>query len=285
MVTTLEKELRELVLALALFLVGLGYAVSGLPANIVVGCVIWGFAWMLVAHLFFVSEYTESCPTDVKIVLWGAVTFLVVLILLRPVQTQYAKEHAPTPLPAPTPSLPMPPVRVPAVRRSYLVFDGTFHFGKHNDKNGMLRADQNFQVGDLMWFDFFFKNLGPNPVNVTKTFSRLYLEPDIEPETQRRIIADFRRAWASTSSTDVTIAPATPTDVDRHYGSASTVDHRIATQDDLDALRNGSEIAFVIAGITYVDNGKSYDLRRCEWLHSPALQGATVWESCLPFGK
>ena len=79
MATTLEKELRELVLALALFLAGLGYAVSGLPANIVVGCVIWGFAWLLITHLFFVSELTVTCPTEVKVIFWGAVTFLVVL--------------------------------------------------------------------------------------------------------------------------------------------------------------------------------------------------------------
>jgi len=53
MATMLEKDLRELVLALALFLAGLGYAVMGLPANVVVGCVIWGIAWIFITHLFF----------------------------------------------------------------------------------------------------------------------------------------------------------------------------------------------------------------------------------------
>ncbi len=290
MATTLEKELRELVLALALFLGGLGYAVSGLPANIVVGCAIWGFAWILVAHLFFVSEYTESCPTDVKVVFWGAVTFLVVLALLRPVQTQYAKEHAPaSPTPQPErrePTPESPPLLPPP--RSYIVFDGYPYFGEYKDDKGLPLVDQNFQVGYQFAFNYRFKQTGPNPVDLTEESKWLYVEPDFEHNTQRSLIADFKRRMRMPSEREPDSGnrePATFTQGRDAFNTAfAAIDHhvRIVTKDDLNALHAGTEIAFVIVQLTYKDNKKVHHARLCSWLQPPARYPG-IWHDCIGF--
>jgi hypothetical protein len=195
MASRLESELRELVLALALFLAGLGYAVSGLPANIVVGCVIWGLAWIFITHLFFVSEITASCPIDVKLIFWGAVTCLVVLLLSRPVEIQYAKEHAhPMPSqpsqPLPESSKPAPPIPASPPQRSYLVFTTA---GFEFPSNPPAIPEKDFLAGNELFFNAHIKSTGPNPIDVLHVTRWLYSEPNYEHKTQVAMIDDFKK--------------------------------------------------------------------------------------------
>jgi len=91
---TFSAEVLDIIFALILFLASLGYSVMGFPANVEVGCVIWIGMWVFLTHLFFKIQWTETCPKDVKVVLWSSVTFLVVILLWAPVKDQYRKEHS-----------------------------------------------------------------------------------------------------------------------------------------------------------------------------------------------
>jgi|SRR5208282_2263540 len=282
MATTLEKELKELVLALALFLGGLGYAVSGLPANIVVGCVIWGLAWMFITHLFFVSDYTEPCSTDVKVAFWGAVTLLVVLILLRPIQTQYAKEHAPTPS-SPEPQQFPPPAKppTPSQVRSYLVFDGIMRFGERRDAMGQLVADQNLHVGDELFFNYYTNPTGPNPILVGSAARLIILEPDFSPKSEQEAIESFKAQVkkAHVKSKWKTLMPQDTGRWDTAHAWTEDGHHLLITQPLLNDLRTGTQIAYGLVEISYKDNGKLHHLRTCQFLQPPTFAPGT-WHFC-----
>jgi hypothetical protein len=276
----------DIFLAVVLFLVGLGYSVSGLPASIIVACVIWGTAWLFFSHLFFIYDGTASCPTDVKIILWGGATFLLVIILAAPVRVQYAKEHTPPSVPQTPPVSPL--VVTPEVR-SYIVFDGSMRFGEKKDYKGQLIADRNLQVGDEFAFDFYFRATGPNPVDLVSVSLWLYVEPDFQDKTQRDMIEAFKQRLSAErkrrpgKSEASTFMPGERR-FDTAYAKSEPNEHRIVTQDDLNALRNGTEIAFVIVEIAYMDDKKLHHLRTCQWLTPPAIAPG-VWHFCEGFTK
>jgi hypothetical protein len=280
----------DIFLAVVLFLVGLGYSVSGLPSSILVACAIWGTAWLFFSHLFFIYDGTASCPMDVKIIFWCAATFLVALILWTPVRVQYAKEHTPpTAPPEHEGTPPVPPLVIQPEVRSYIAFDGNMRFGEKKDEKGQLLADQNFQVGDTFFFNVFFKATGPNPVELLPVARWLYVEPDFQDKTQKDMIADFRQRL-SAERRKLTVKPEPSTLMvgesrfDTAYAKTETNEHRIVTQDDLNALRAGTEIAFMIAEIPYMDHQKLHYLRTCQWLQPPATAPG-VWHFCIGFTK
>jgi hypothetical protein len=287
MASKVESELRELVLALALFLAGLGYAVSGLPANVVVGCVIWLVAWFFITHLFFIADLTQSCPTDVKIIFWGALTFLVVLALLRPVQEEYAKEHAPSPPPEhhePAPPAAEQPAPLPRPVRTYLAFDGAPRFPEQKDEKGQVSADQNFRVGNPLSFNYYFKVTGPNSIESRGAARELVLEPNFDHKTQLDMIADFKkkvnqeRKMHPFAGEPETLMPG-----DSRWSTVYAWDenkqYRLATRTDLDALRFGTQVVFVLVELPYTDNGKLHHLRTCQYLQPPAIPPG-IWHFC-----
>ena len=283
MASRLEAELQELVLALIMFLAGLGYAVSGLPANIVIGCVIWGIAWIFVTHLFFVSDSTTSCPVDVKVILWGAVTCLVVLALWTPVRTEYAKEHMPSasPIPKSPHQVQFPPT--PSTPRSYMVFDGAPYFVQYTDEKGRTVPDQNLRIGQPLIFNFNYKQVGPNPVEFMRLWKWLYVEPDVEASTQKQMIDDFnRRVHAEHVAVKTTTTFTQGRSGFNTAGAAEDIHVRTVTEDELKALRSGTEIAFVIAQIAYEDNAERHHARMCYYLQPPAYFPG-VWHECIGF--
>ncbi len=291
MASQLERELRELVLALALFLAGLGYAVMGLPANVVVGSVIWTIAWLFVSHLFFTSDWTVSCPIDVKIILWGSVTFLVVLALWRPIQTQYAKEHAPPSIPSkPLPEIgkPTPPaVLIRPAGRTYLIFDGVHIPGRVDTKTGQPIGDEVFQIGDKLFFNVYFKTVGPNPVELVKLDYWVYVEPDHSAETQAAVVADFKKrlrrekAYQSEFIKDAATLMPNERRFNSAYASSETKEPKIITQADLDGFQAGTEWPFLLVQITYKDKGKVHHLRTCQLLQPPQI--LNTWAYCREF--
>ena len=218
-----SAETLDIIFAVVLFLVGLGYAVSGFPARIVVACFIWVAAWAFFSHLFFALEGMDSCPVDVKIILLGAVTFLLVILLWGPVRSQYAKEHtrrAPSE-PSQTTVVAQPIRSTPVAARSYLVFDGVPRY-ERVDASMRPLPDQDFQVGDRLFFNFFFKNIGPNAVEIYESDGWTYLESDSAVPTQKQLIADFkdriktRRGLFPQSTEGQTMSPGEPS----RYSSA-----------------------------------------------------------------
>ena len=180
----------------------------------------------------------------------------------------------------PKPAIPPPP-------RSFLVFDGPMRFGEKRDDKGQLVSDQNLQVGDRLAFDYYFKATGPNPVTTIGTASWLYVEPDFSPETQKPMIADFNARLKKEQKQHVVKAvPFTlmPEEKDRWNTVYAQADkkYRLVTQPDLDALRVGQEIVFVIVEIPYLDSGKVHRLRTCQFLQPPATFPG-IWHFCQGF--
>lgn len=88
----------DILLAVILFLVPLGWSVSGFPPNIILACICWGLTLVLVLHVLWIWERTGRWPLWLKV----TVTVLVPIVLMayawQPVKDEYRKEH---PLPPP----------------------------------------------------------------------------------------------------------------------------------------------------------------------------------------
>jgi hypothetical protein len=173
--------------------------------------------------------------------------------------------------------------------RSYVVFDGPLGFGERKDDKGQLLPDQNFQVGDKIFFNYHFSATGPNPVELKEIGRWLYLEPDFGSETQREIIGDFRkRLNEERKQHPITSEPGTLMPGDYRWDSAVAVNEdkqfRLVTRKDLDEFRAGTEIAFVLVELSYTDNGKKHHLRTCQYLQPPATPPG-VWHYCEGFNQ
>ncbi len=287
-----SAEALDVILAVVLFSAGLGYAMSGFPANIIVACVIWGVGWVFLSHLFFVYDGMDSCPLTVKIVIWAAVTFLIVIFAWNPVRVQYAKEHKPTAPPlAPENQRPEPTARLlPASPRSYLVFDGPARFTERRDNAGKLLPDQNFRIGDALCFNYYYKATGPNPVEMIGSFRWLHVAPDFEHDTQKKTITEFKKRtlqiWKTKKLKKLEGATMMPGEEQFGTAFAVTQDGRawLVSQYDLDALKEGREIPFVLVEIPYIDNKQLHHLRSCLYLQPPASFPGT-WHLCNGFEK
>jgi hypothetical protein len=172
---------------------------------------------------------------------------------------------------------------------SYLVFDGSLRFGERKDDKGQLLPDQNFLVGDKIFFNYYYKATGPNPIELKQAAGWLYLEADFGPETQRKLVTDFttrlseERKQHSIAAEAATLMPG-----DQRWGSvfAATEDkqYRLVTRNDLDKLRAGTEIAFVFVELSYTDSGKRHHLRTCQFLQPPATPPG-IWHYCESFNQ
>jgi hypothetical protein len=172
---------------------------------------------------------------------------------------------------------------------SYPVFDGSPRFGERKDDKGQLLLDQNFQVGDKIFFNYYYKATGPDPVELKEVARWLYLESDSGPETQRKMIADFKKGLNEDRKKHlITTEPSTLMPGDQRWSSvyAATEDrqYRLATLNDLDKLRTGAEIAFVLVELSYTDNGKLHHLRTCQFLQPPATPPG-IWHYCEGFNQ
>ncbi len=189
-----------------------------------------------------------------------------------------------------------PSQRSPAARltpRSYIVLDGAVRFPEKWDYYGQLVADQNLKIGEKFAFNYHYRVVGLNPIKKFGECRWLYLEPDSEPLTQQKIIADFRKRcdkdrknFQNKFQGQLKIEPKVlfPTDSPWNTAYALTEDnqYRLVTQKDLDALHGGLAIASVFVEIPYIDNNKMHHFRVCQSLQPPALAPG-VWQSCRGF--
>jgi hypothetical protein len=288
----LRKELRDIGLALILFLVGLGYSVSGFPANIVVACAIWVAAWLFLTHLFFILEWTEGCPKDVKVTIWAALTFLVVILLWSPVQQQYAKEHLPPqpevrtpPMPSTAPALSAAPTA--PITRTYLLLDGNIRFPQDVAADGhSVLPERNFHIGEQLFFNYSYKAMGPNPIQVFAGSRWVYLEPDAGDDIQQEIIKNFKeraaREWEANPRFAENYTLMHAGDRGQWNTAFSYTEEgkkRMVMQKDLDDLRTGAVRVLVVIQIPYKDNAEWHYLRTCQYLVPPAMVPA-VWHFC-----
>lgn len=148
-----------------------------------------------------------------------------------------------------------PPLSPP---RSYLVFDGSVRFAERKDDKGQLVPDQNLQVGDPLLFNYYWKATGPNPVETVSEARWLYLEPDFERGTQTKMIADFKRRVSKErrehpiKALPFTLHPKDAPVWNSVYARTEDKKYRLISQTDLDGLRAGTIVAFVMVEISYM---------------------------------
>lgn len=165
------------------------------------------------------------------------------------------------------------------IPRSYVVWADMPRFA------GGEQVGDPITVAHLIAFNVYFKQSGPNQVEVQGIFNRLYIKPDNSLETQNTIIEDFdkRQKLADQSVKPPTMMP----NENPHFFSPVAVDdsgsYRLATQDDLDNLRDGREFIYVVALIIYKDASndpkKEHHLPLCLQLQPPAKPPG-VWHYC-----
>jgi hypothetical protein len=170
---------------------------------------------------------------------------------------------------------PAPPVAIP---RSYLVFDGVMRFP----------TDQNLAVGSPLFFNYYYKATGPNPVLVGSAARLTEIASDFSPDTQHKVIEDFKARVAKEQKEHPslpTYSTMMPQD-NPHWDSARayTVNNKpqIIEQSDLNELAVGTKIAYVLVELAYKDRGKVHHLRTCQFLQPPALAPGT-WHYCEGF--
>jgi hypothetical protein len=172
---------------------------------------------------------------------------------------------------------------------SYLVFDGSPRFGERKDDKGQLLPDKNFQVGDKIFFNYYYRATGPNPVESKEAAGWLYLEPDFGPQTQQEMIADLKkRLNEERKQHPIPAEPETLMPGDQRWASVYATtegkQYRLVTRKDLEEFRTGTEIAFVLIELSYTDNGKLHHLRTCQFLQPPATPPG-VWHYCEGFNQ
>jgi hypothetical protein len=181
-----------------------------------------------------------------------------------------------------------PPQPVQPEIRSYLVFDGESRFPTVS-LGGQVVTERDFQVGDDLAFLVMCNQSGPNPVEMVESSLLTYAEPNYELSTQKTVIADFekrirRGRKAQPYPTKGPFFKLMPGEHRFFTAFSPNPDdtRRVVQQADLDKMKSGNEILFVIAQFIYRDNGKAHNLRRCEWLQPPSrLPG--IWHSCVGF--
>jgi hypothetical protein len=180
---------------------------------------------------------------------------------------------------------PPPPANIerqhPAIPRSYVVLSDIPKFAG-GDAEGKPIA-----VGESISFNLYYKQQGPNSVDLVETARWLYVKESYQLPTQKEVISDFEHKL---KTTDPSIKPrrsvSTLMPGETRFFSASAVTEqtstRVATQTDLDNLRMGNEVIFIVIQMTYLDAGKKHHLRRCLYLQLPASPPG-IWHFCDAF--
>jgi hypothetical protein len=179
--------------------------------------------------------------------------------------------------------------------RSYLTFEDNPRFaGSAGAAPGTAAAEgKNYQVGDPLGFNVHYKTSGPSEIQLGGGASILLIEPDFTLATQKSAISFFlqelsleRRTWIKenpkASEFQMTLMPGDAQFITAYAWTAGPDKKGLTTQEDLDKLKSGEEIAFVMTVLSYKDKGIAHHLRRCLFLQPPA-QAPGVWHFCEGF--
>jgi Putative DNA-binding domain len=184
----------------------------------------------------------------------------------------------------PTPSQPTPPPR------SFLVFEGGPRLPEALVEGQPTSKERNFQIGDYFSFNVYYRQEGPNPVQLNEMAYMAYFQPDAESATQESMISSFMkmlREGRAKLPPRKNPLPTITQGAERFitaFGANEQNQKWVLQQINLDDMKSGAKIAFVVAQLTYTDSGKTHHLRECTWLQPPAtLPG--VWHSCELFNN
>jgi hypothetical protein len=200
----------------------------------------------------------------------------------QPSQPEQAKAQSP-------PAVPVQPAPAKA-ERTYLEFDGNIRFPQDVAADGRTWGpERNFRVDEEMYFNYFFRALGPNPIQVFASSQWIYLEPNASAETQNKVVKAFKQRIARNLKAHPEFAENGTSMYEKgidQWNSVFTSDkqdedgkHRLVAQQDLENFKLGTVRVIVLIQVPYKDNGKWHYLRTCQYLVPPATI-PEVWHFC-----
>jgi hypothetical protein len=139
--------------------------------------------------------------------------------------------------------------------RSYLTLAGNPRF---TGPSATQTEGSNFLPGSPIAFNIHYKNTGPNAVELGEQADAAYLKDDYKPETQQSVLAQFT---SDIEKEKKALKEGKPDPSHTHTMGAGTEEFFTAfswsdtlervsfTQDDLNKLKAGARIAFVITQI------------------------------------
>jgi hypothetical protein len=191
--------------------------------------------------------------------------------------------------PAQTPQEQAEPTEKPPTTevRTHLALDGNIRFPQDVAADGhSFTPERNFRVGERIFFNYFLKVIGPNPIQVFAQSRRIYLESDVSDETEQEVVKDFEQRVARDWKTQPKFAknytlmyPGSNGDFNSAFTYNEDGTPRLITQNDLDDFKTGTVTVFVVIQVPYKDNNKWRYLRTCQYLLPPATI-PEVWHSC-----
>jgi hypothetical protein len=170
------------------------------------------------------------------------------------------------------------------IPRSYVVWSGQPRFA-----GGSHEGDP-IAVGQPIGFNVSYKQTGPNQVDIVQNTRWLYVESDSSIKSQNSVIEDFKDRVRSTNRMEAayTLSPGDSP----HFFSAVAVENdgrfHVATKQELDKLKLGQKVIFILAQITYIernrDSKKEHHLPLCVYLQPPASPPG-IWHFCDEFSR
>jgi hypothetical protein len=137
-------------------------------------------------------------------------------------------------------------------------------------------------------FNLYYKQVGPNPVDLGGIVAAAYLRDDSKSVTQeelsRQFTSEVAAKQAGWESSPVPVQHPTMGVSTSQFFTAEarsqTSEPLHYTQDELDGLDKGTKVAFVMLNVPYKDLGEIHQLRMCMW-----LQTNGVWHYCDVYNK
>jgi len=169
--------------------------------------------------------------------------------------------------------------------RSYLVLDGNPRFTGPN-AGGTEGGD--FVPGSQIAFNIHYKNSGPNALELGEQAMAAYLRDDIKPETEGKLVGEFtdevereKKMFGRPKSKALNVHTMGAGTAEFFTANAWSQDLQriLFTQDDLDKLKTGEKVAYVMADVSYKDLGVQHHFRVCMWLQKPASSSG-IWHFC-----
>ena len=168
-----------------------------------------------------------------------------------------------------------PELATAAPKRSYVVID----------HNPLVPGPEGKPVvaGDQVAFDVFFKQAGPNPVELGGAVATAYLRGDGTTSTQEEVAQQFasevaakHKEWdaSAISLHHPTLGLGTAQYLTAFAKSATSEPLRY-TQEDLDKIDDGSRVIFVLLNVRYKDLGEMHQFHLCLW-----RQANKAWHYC-----
>ena len=137
-------------------------------------------------------------------------------------------------------------------------------------------------VGKELAFNFSYKNVGTHPAQVRWEASQLYVKQGgYSNQVEASVIEEFKSVALEQKRSAELGKPRT---LMMEQGRFLTASGRIATQDDIQKFKDGTQTMFVLAAIGFSDETGDHLVPVCAWLQ-PLGEGTAplIWHECTNF--